>query len=234
MKIIFRANGRCASADVEPSGQPVTAGSRGIMTEFELSEDYAGLVVYAVFRSQTATRDVLLSENFGPAVVPWEVLARPSLTFDVGVVGKNGDGDIVIPTIWATVGRVMPGAEASGIEPADPSADIGTQIVEQAREAARQAEDAADEAQQSEDDAADNAKLAESWAVGETGTRPGEDTDNAKYYAKLAEQQAAEGGWIRFYIDKRGYLHYVKTPNTEITFYLRGGYLYASMGGNAE
>lgn len=219
MKILFRANGRCASADVEPSSQPVTAGSRGIVTEFQLSEDYAGLVVYAVFRSQTATRDVLLSEDFGPAVVPWEVLARPSLTFDVGVVGKNGDGDIVIPTIWATVGRVMPGAEASGIEPADPSADIGTQIVEQARESAQHAEDAA--------------ILSESWAVGETGTRPGEDTDNAKYYAQLAEQQAAEGGWIRFYIDERGYLHYVKTPNTEISFYLRGGYLYASIGGNA-
>lgn len=219
MKIIFRANGRCASAAVEPSGQPVTAGSRGIVTEFELSEDYAGLVVYAVFRSQTATRDVLLSENFGPAVVPWEVLARPSLTFDVGVVGKNGDGDIVIPTIWATVGRVMPGAEASGIEPADPSADIGTQIVEQARESAQHAEDAA--------------ILSESWAVGETGTRPGEDEDNAKYYAQLAEQQASEGGWIRFYIDENGYLHYVKTPNTEISFYLRGGYLYASIGGNA-
>ncbi len=233
MKILFRANGRCASAAVEPSGQPVTAGSRGIMTEFELSEDYAGLVVYAVFRSQTATRDVLLPENFGPAVVPWEVLARPSLTFDVGVVGKTGDGDIVIPTIWATVGRVMPGAEASGIGPADPSVDIGTQIVEQAREAAQRAEDAADEAQQSEDDAADNAKLAESWAVGETDTRPGEDTDNAKYYAQLAEQQAAEGGWIRFYIDERGYLHYVKTPNTEISFYLRGGYLYVTKGATA-
>ncbi len=219
MKIIFRANGRCASAAVEPSGQPVTAGSRGIVTEFELSEDYAGLVVYAVFRSQTATRDVLLSEDFGPAVVPWEVLARPSLTFDVGVVGKNGDGDIVIPTIWATVGRVVPGAEASGIEPADPSADIGTQIVEQARESAQQAEDAA--------------ILSESWAAGGTGTRLGEDEDNAKYYAKLAEQQASEGGWIRFYIDEQGYLHYVKTPNTEISFYLRGGYLYASIGGNA-
>lgn len=181
MKILFRANGRCASAAVEPSGQPVTAGSRGIVTEFQLSEDYAGLVVYAVFRSQTATRDVLLSENFGPAVVPWEVLARPSLTFDVGVVGKNGDGDIVIPTVWATVGRVMPGAEASGIEPADPSADIGTQIVEKAREEAEKAEDSA---------------------------------ELAKMYAELAEQQAATGGYIYFYIDPDGHLHYVKSTNT--------------------
>ena len=39
MKIIFSANGRCASAAVEPAGQPITAGSRGIETEFELSAD---------------------------------------------------------------------------------------------------------------------------------------------------------------------------------------------------
>ena len=36
--------------------------------------------------------------------------------------------------------------------------------------------------------AKDSAALAESWAVGGTGTRSGEDTDNAKYYAELAQQ----------------------------------------------
>lgn len=41
-----------------------------------------------------------------------------------------------------------------------------------------------------------SATLAESWAVGGTGTRAGEDTDNAKYYALLA-QSVAQGqlGW---------------------------------------
>ncbi|MFR4340045.1 MAG: hypothetical protein ACLT3F_04615 [Gemmiger formicilis] len=33
-----------------------------------------------------------------------------------------------------------------------------------------------------------SASLAQSWAVGGTGTREGEDTDNAKYYAALAQQ----------------------------------------------
>lgn len=36
--------------------------------------------------------------------------------------------------------------------------------------------------------AAASATLSESWAVGGTGTRIGEDTDNAKYYARLAQQ----------------------------------------------
>ncbi len=39
----------------------------------------------------------------------------------------------------------------------------------------------------SESNAADSAALAESYAVGGTDTRTGEDTDNAKYYAEEAE-----------------------------------------------
>ena len=44
--------------------------------------------------------------------------------------------------------------------------------------------------------AANSAKLAKSWAVGGTGSREGEDTDNAKYYAQIAQQIAQGGvGW---------------------------------------
>lgn len=46
------------------------------------------------------------------------------------------------------------------------------------------------------------ARLAESWAVGGTGTRPGEDTDNAKYWSALA-QVAASGEKI-VYVDAFG------------------------------
>lgn len=45
--------------------------------------------------------------------------------------------------------------------------------------------------------AAANGKLSKSWAVGGTGTREGEDTDNAKYWAKAA-QGAAGGGVTSF------------------------------------
>ncbi|WP_417065335.1 hypothetical protein [Gemmiger sp.] len=45
-----------------------------------------------------------------------------------------------------------------------------------------------------------SAKEARSWAVGDTGTRPGEGMDNAKYYAALA-QQVSQGavGWYQNY-----------------------------------
>lgn len=45
--------------------------------------------------------------------------------------------------------------------------------------------------------AAANGKLSESWAVGGTGTRTGEDTNNAKYWA-MAAQGAAGGGVSSF------------------------------------
>lgn len=48
--------------------------------------------------------------------------------------------------------------------------------------------------------AAASAKEARSWTVGDTGTRPGEGMDNAKYYAALA-QQVSQGavGWYPNY-----------------------------------
>ena len=48
--------------------------------------------------------------------------------------------------------------------------------------------------------AAASALAARSWAVGDTGTRPGEGMDNAKYYAALA-QQVSQGavGWYPNY-----------------------------------
>ena len=54
-------------------------------------------------------------------------------------------------------------------------------------------------------------KTAQSWAVGGTGTRPGEDTDNAKYWAKQA--QAAVGGDFATKTEAQGY---VSTHNQSV------------------
>lgn len=54
----------------------------------------------------------------------------------------------------------------------------------------------AQEAAEHADDAEDYAKLAESWAVGGTGTRDGENIDNAKFYAERAAMGADKTGWL--------------------------------------
>lgn len=63
------------------------------------------------------------------------------------------------------------------------------------------AETAAGSAAQSAEVADTSVTLAESWAVGGTGTRTGEDTDNAKYYSEVAQQGAEEAGYAWFDID---------------------------------
>lgn len=76
-------------------------------------------------------------------------------------------------------------------------------------------------------DAENSAVKAESYAVGGTGTRVNEDVDNAKFYSEVAEQAASVSGWVEFYIDEDGYLHYRKTPNSTLEFYVDNrGYLH--------
>ena len=68
---------------------------------------------------------------------------------------------------------------------------------EQAGESEVVARDKAAEAANSASDAADSAVLSESWAVGGTNTRSGEDTNNSKYWA---EQSAASSSEVSAYI----------------------------------
>ena len=62
---------------------------------------------------------------------------------------------------------------------------------------AQSAEASAQSAEASAQSAQESGKLSESWAVGGTGTRTGEDTNNAKYWA-MAAQGAAGGGVSSF------------------------------------
>ena len=63
------------------------------------------------------------------------------------------------------------------------------------------AESSATSADASEKNAASSSALAKSYAVGGTGTRDGEDTDNAKYYAEQAKN-ASDVGALADLVDK--------------------------------
>jgi chemotaxis protein histidine kinase CheA len=71
------------------------------------------------------------------------------------------------------------------------------------------AEESETNAKASEDNAADSAELAESWAVGGTNSRAGEDTNNSKYYAEQAQQslEAINTGSLRFSVSN-GHLYW--------------------------
>ena len=94
-------------------------------------------------------------------------------------------------------------AESARVQAETARADETAGIVARATAQANVAVGSASHAQASAAAAAQSAasvdginKTAQSWAVGGTGTRPGEDTDNAKYWAKQA--QTAVAGSVRY------------------------------------
>ena len=190
MKIIISADGRklCAST----GGQPLTSGSVGIEAAFVLSADYDGLAVTAVFRTGDVSVDVLLT---GPScTVPWEVLETSGHVLIVGVVGKNGSGEIVIPTIWGRVGMVECGTVAEGIDPQDPTPDIAAQLLQIAQATVERAETAETTATEAAE------------AAGESATAAGEAKTDAETAAQDAEaaRQAIEDLSVEAHKDPDG------------------------------
>lgn len=89
----------------------------------------------------------------------------------------------------------------------------------------------ASEAEDYKDAAEDSAEDSEAWAVGKRGGTDVEETDetfhnNSKYYSEVAQQAAADAGYIQFYIDANGHLIYEKTSNVDLSFSLVDGHLY--------
>jgi hypothetical protein len=97
----------------------------GVPVTFEFDDAWNDLIKTAVFKSGNRTMDVVnISDK---AAVPWELLTQRS-NFYVGVYGVNHDGDLIIPTVWAYVGAVVPGADPSGDEGVDPSLPVWAQM----------------------------------------------------------------------------------------------------------
>lgn len=103
-------------------------------------------------------------------------------------------------------------SQAAGSEQsAKDAAGTATNAASSASQSAASASGSASQAQASAAAAAQSAasvdginKTAQSWAVGGTNTRPGEDTDNAKYWAEQA--QAAVGGDFATKTEAQGYV----------------------------
>lgn len=109
-------------------------------------------------------------------------------------------------------------AAAGSAQTAQSAAGTASGAAEFASQAATAASGSASQAQSSAAAAAQSAasldginKTAQSWAVGGTGTRPGEDTNNAKYWAQQAA--AAVGGDFATKTEAQGY---VSTHNQSV------------------
>lgn len=124
----------CSRACAHLASPPelLTAGmAKAVTVEFVFSDDWSGLTKTAVFSAGRTTVDVLESAWDGnKVVVPHEILADAGPIARVGVYGANADG-LILPTVWVTLGKVMPAAEPSGDPGADPTLPIWAQMQKQ-------------------------------------------------------------------------------------------------------
>lgn len=96
------------------------------------------------------------------------------------------------------------GTATNAASMASNAASYASQSAAAASGSASQASAAAAAAAQSAANGETANKNAQSWAVGGTGTRPGEDTNNAKYWAEHAE--AVAGGDFATKVEAQGYV----------------------------
>lgn len=107
-------------------GEILTAGmAKTARVRIEFSSDWDDLAKTAVFATETVTVDVALTS--ASCEIPHEVLATAGANVRVGVYGV-GSGGIALPTIWADLGLVKPGADPSGDVSTDPTLPVWAQI----------------------------------------------------------------------------------------------------------
>lgn len=103
--------------------EPVTSGSVNVyMVRFEFSPDWDGMERVAVFTAAGEARTVLLDES-NTCSIPWELVSqwKPGLSLFAGVYGTKGE-EMVLPTVYASLGAVLQGAatDSEGTQPPTP------------------------------------------------------------------------------------------------------------------
>ena len=104
--------------------EPLTSGMVGQPIHFEYSHDFDGLMITAVFTDGKNTVDVVNPGN--ECIIPHEVLTNVGAAVKVGIYATRGD-ELVIPTVYATIGFVLKGADPSGGISEDPTLPVWAQ-----------------------------------------------------------------------------------------------------------
>lgn len=169
-------------------------------------------------------------EGFGKAEIRWTVgnaLAK-TVVYRTSVLASI-TADSVMPDVYQSwydamleyIDQLKVDSDArlaAAVESASDSADAAENM---ASEAAQSAYEAAESATQA-DNASDRAAASETNAAASA--------DAAAVSADRAEQAAGQSGYMFFYIDENGDLHYQRTANVDVDFYLNDGDLYVRAG----
>lgn len=101
--------------------EPLIAGTKGKTVDVEFEEGWKGRSVMLVFKAGFLKKDVPLGgSGHQTVVIPWEVMAKPVSSLQIGAEGTAPDGT-VLRTGWCDMGPVRSGAEPGGGESSEPT-----------------------------------------------------------------------------------------------------------------
>lgn len=115
----------------------MTSGSVNInFVQVVTSNDWRGLNATIIFQTRRAaiTYDLGIDDGTQKVVaVPWEVLQYAGETINVGIYGVTpaaAETQVVLPTIWGTIGKVTQGVYLSSGTPPTPSNDMFSTFID--------------------------------------------------------------------------------------------------------
>ena len=88
----------------------LTSGRVGLRCRLRFDSSWDGLRKTAVVAGSRSADLLLQDREFG---IPAECLGRAGDSLKIGLRGTNGDGSLVIPTVWVNCGEILSGAELS-------------------------------------------------------------------------------------------------------------------------
>lgn len=107
--------------------KPIPVGMIGGTVRFVFSDHlWDGLNKTVVFQAGDITKDVLDPGEL--VVIPPEITRQVRRNVLVGVYGTDAQQNLVIPTLWATIGRVQDATSPSGDTSTDESLPVWAQI----------------------------------------------------------------------------------------------------------
>lgn len=106
--------------------------SRANYIFFNFSEEWDGLDRIVVFKTQSEKISILLDENQTTIPIPWECYKTVGDTIFVGAYGMEtgGEKQIILPTIWATVGQVVDATDVSDADSPEPTQSVLLDLLE--------------------------------------------------------------------------------------------------------
>lgn len=113
----------------------MTSGSVNVnYIQLNTSDDWRNLNRVILFRTNKITIAINIGVDLGAPLImaiPWEVLETAGETIQVGLYGTSQANfdEIVLPTIWGTIGKVVQGVFLSGSSNPAPTEDLFRELL---------------------------------------------------------------------------------------------------------